>query len=299
MASNINANNIDGTYPVAGVDNDSQGFRTNFTNVKNNLAYAKVEIEDLQSKVLLKSALTGSTLNNNMAGTQLSGAEIFDFRETEIDLGTSSGTITLDHSVAHYHKIASNGSLSLAFTNFPVSGKVGRIRFKLVLTSAAHTLTLPAAVTMGVDFVEGYSANVITFPVAGTYFFEFITDDQGSSIHIMDLTRPKRNTANSAVWSGSAAVFDRYSYAFLSNNFNTLVTNTLIIDSNEILNIGNVYLPSPASDGQVVKISSNNAIQTLNIITNTNSIMGNIATLAANSVVKYQYVNSATKWFRV
>ena len=34
MASNINPNNIDGTYPVAGQDNDSQGFRTNFTNIK-------------------------------------------------------------------------------------------------------------------------------------------------------------------------------------------------------------------------------------------------------------------------
>ena len=47
MASNINSNNIDGTYPIAGQDNDSQGFRTNFTNIKNNLAYAKSEIDDL------------------------------------------------------------------------------------------------------------------------------------------------------------------------------------------------------------------------------------------------------------
>ena len=39
MASNINANNIDGTFPIAGQDNDSQGFRDNFTNVKTNLNY--------------------------------------------------------------------------------------------------------------------------------------------------------------------------------------------------------------------------------------------------------------------
>jgi hypothetical protein len=31
MASNINPYNIDGTYPVAGQDNSSQGFRDNFT----------------------------------------------------------------------------------------------------------------------------------------------------------------------------------------------------------------------------------------------------------------------------
>jgi len=32
--SNINPNNINAAYPVAGVDNDSQGFRDNFTNIK-------------------------------------------------------------------------------------------------------------------------------------------------------------------------------------------------------------------------------------------------------------------------
>lgn len=58
MASSINTTNIDGTFPVAGQDNSSQGFRDNFTNVKTNLGYAKTEIEDLQTKVVLKSALT-------------------------------------------------------------------------------------------------------------------------------------------------------------------------------------------------------------------------------------------------
>jgi hypothetical protein len=43
--SSINPNNINGQYPIAGQDNDSQGFRDNFTNVKNNLTFAKSEIE--------------------------------------------------------------------------------------------------------------------------------------------------------------------------------------------------------------------------------------------------------------
>ena len=34
MASNINTNTIDENYPVAGIDNDSQGFRDNFTSIK-------------------------------------------------------------------------------------------------------------------------------------------------------------------------------------------------------------------------------------------------------------------------
>ena len=68
MTSAINPNDIDGTYPVAGQDNNSQGFRDNFTNTKTNFQYAANEITDLQNKVVLKAALTGTTLDNDMAG---------------------------------------------------------------------------------------------------------------------------------------------------------------------------------------------------------------------------------------
>lgn len=49
MASNINPNNINGNYPVAGQDNDSQGFRDNFTNISNNFSFAATEISALQN----------------------------------------------------------------------------------------------------------------------------------------------------------------------------------------------------------------------------------------------------------
>ena len=49
MTSQVNPNNIDGTYPVAGQDNDSQGFRDNFTNIRNNFTFIKAEIEDIQN----------------------------------------------------------------------------------------------------------------------------------------------------------------------------------------------------------------------------------------------------------
>ena len=48
MASNINYTNIDENYPVAGQDNDSQGFRDNFQNIKTALNTAATEITSLQ-----------------------------------------------------------------------------------------------------------------------------------------------------------------------------------------------------------------------------------------------------------
>ena len=46
MASNINPYNIDGTFPIANQDNPSQGFRDNFTNIKNNFVFAQNELDD-------------------------------------------------------------------------------------------------------------------------------------------------------------------------------------------------------------------------------------------------------------
>jgi len=299
MASNINYNNIDQTYPVAGVDNDSQGFRTNFTNIKENFRYTKAELEDLQSKVLLKSALTGTTLNNNLNGTVIAGAEIYDFKETGIDLGSSSGTITLDHANGHYYTVSTADSISVNFSNLPANGKLGRIKLKVIVNNILHTLTLPAAVSLGTNTIEGYSGNVITFAATGTYFFEFLTDDQGTSIHIQDLTRPRNQTAVSADWSSSIENFARYTYANVSNNFTQSVTNTLILDSVQILNLGNVYFPATANDGQIVSISSNNAVQSIKLISNSDTIIGNVSALTANTFVKYQYVDAAAKWFRI
>jgi hypothetical protein len=191
VTSNINPNNIDATYPVAGVDNDSQGFRTNFTNIKNALTYAAAEISDLQSKSILKSALSGGVLDNSMSGTLLQGAEVRDLRETRYDLSSVSGTVTLNHAYGHYHQASTSGSITLAFSNLPATGKVGRIRLELTVNSTAHTLTLPSAVNKGTLGIAGYSSNVITFAVTGLYIFEFTTDDAGATIHIQDLSRPR------------------------------------------------------------------------------------------------------------
>ena len=93
MTSNINPNNIDGTFPIAGQDNDSQGFRDNFTNVKNNLTFAKSEIEDLQKNVLLKGALSGTTLSNELSNAQLKGVQCLRFTETIKDFFVNQGFV--------------------------------------------------------------------------------------------------------------------------------------------------------------------------------------------------------------
>ena len=187
--SSINPNNIDGTYPIAGQDNDSQGFRDNFTNTKTNFEYAAEEITDLQNKAVLKSALTGGTLNNNMNGSVLSNAQLQNMSETRVALGTVSGSQTINYAAGPYYTLTTSGSVSLAFTNFPSAGTVGRVRLQITVASTAHTLTLPSAVSVGTSNIQGISSNVITFNKTGTYEFEFETGDGGSTITIIDQNR--------------------------------------------------------------------------------------------------------------
>ena len=196
MASNINPNNINGAYPVAGQDNNSQGFRDNFTNTKTNFQYAAAEITDLENKAVLKSALTGTTLNNDMLGSLLSNAQIQGFSATEVALGTVSGSTSIDYAGGHYQTLTTSGSVSLSFTNFPVAGTEGWVIVRVTIASTAHTLTLPSAVGYGdsaksVVGIEGMTSNVITFAQTGTYEFQFHTTDGGSTIYLSELTRPR------------------------------------------------------------------------------------------------------------
>ena len=201
MASNINPNNIDGTYPIAGQDNNSQGFRDNFTETKVNFQYAATEITDLQTKAVLKAALTGTTLDNNMADNLIYAAKVQDFSFTKVAPTPVTGTLTLNYASAHYqtYDTASAGSVTLAFTNFPSAGSYGFMKLQITVSSVIYTLTLPAAVSDGLGGIQGISpgtsgvSNTITFSATGVYEFGFGTYDGGSTITLFDLNRALTN----------------------------------------------------------------------------------------------------------
>lgn len=209
MSSNINPNNIDGTYPVAGQDNNSQGFRDNFTNIKSNFQYAENEITDLQNNAILKAALTGTTLDNDMLGSSITNGVVADFGLTRVALGTVSGSTTINYASGHYQTLTTGGSVSLAFSNFPASGVTGIVTVQVTVSSTAYTLTLPVAVSVNTAGIQGLntSTNVITFAATGTYSFQFITSDGGSSITVNEVNKsldPFNNSAEDLA-NGAAA----------------------------------------------------------------------------------------------
>jgi len=199
MTSQINPNNVDGTYPVAGQPNNTQGFRDNFTNIKTNFSYAETEITDLQNNGIFKAALAGTTLNNNMADNLIYAVKLQDVSYTFLQNAATSGSIAIDYSAGQYQYISTTGSISLSFSNFPVGGSQGIIQIAVNVTNTAYTLTLPAAVSLGTTGLQGYASNVISFAAAGTYQFAFSTVDGGTTITIYDLNRPLLGSIESAV----------------------------------------------------------------------------------------------------
>lgn len=219
MSSNINPQNIDGAYPVAGQDNDSQGFRDNFTNTKTNFEYAAAEITDLQNKAVLKSALTGTTLNNNMGGSILSDAQLQDMSETRVAFGVvaSPYTVTLNYAAGPYQTFtlpsSSTGTVTVSFSNFPASGATGRMRVQITVPAGGTgwTVTLPSAVSVGIANIQGLSTltgnPVITFNQTGVFEFEFETNDGGTTVTIIDQNRnldPIYLPSSEEIASGSA-----------------------------------------------------------------------------------------------
>jgi hypothetical protein len=191
MTSAINPNDIDGQYPIAGQDNNSQGFRDNFTNTKTNFQYAANEITDLQTNAVLKAALSGTNLDNNMNGSPLSNASISDFSALAAILGTLSGPVVINYVNGHYQTVTvTNGaSISLSFTNFPAAGNFGIVRVAITINDVTDTVILPAAVSVGVSNLQGYSSGTISYNQTGTYTYDFTTSDGGTTISVFDNSR--------------------------------------------------------------------------------------------------------------
>jgi hypothetical protein len=282
MTSAINPNNIDGTYPIAGQDNNSQGFRDNFTNTKTNFEYAAEEITELQNKAILKTALTGTILDNNMNGSILSNAQLQDMSETLVNLGTLSGTVAINYAAGSYQTVATNGAISLAFSNFPAAGAAGTVVVQINVTNAAHTLTLPAAVNTTKLGIQGLSGNVITFASSGLYSFVFTTSDGGSSISITDTNKRLQPFNNS---SEDLATATAASLAFTTSYFTTTGAETATLAAG-VAGQAKVFAMFATAGNMVITVT-NAGWKTSGTGTMTFTTIGQACTL--------QYVNN--KWF--
>jgi hypothetical protein len=167
----------------------------------------------LQAKGIFKSALTGTTLDNDMAGAVIKNTKTQAYRATRVALGALTGSAAIDYSAGNWYSVTTSGSITLAFSNIPSAGNQAYITVTVTVANVAHTMTLPSAVGNGASAksivgIQGISSNVITFAETGTYEFQFHTDDGGTSIFLSELTRPRDTLTNPIKLTGSEDLAD-------------------------------------------------------------------------------------------
>jgi hypothetical protein len=292
MTSAINPNNINGAYPVAGQDNNSQGFRDNFTNTANNFTFAADEISDLQATAVLKQALTGTVLDNNMLGSPLSNALLSNMADATLALGTVSGTTVINYALASYQTLTTNGAVSLSFTNFPASGAAASVVVQVTVANTIHTLILPAAVSVNNTGIQGLntSTNTITFAATGVYSFEFSTANGGAAITVREVNKVLQPFNNSSENLTDTA---NVNAAVTTSYFSTVAATTAQLLAGVPGQIKTLAMY--ADSGNMVITVSNAGWKT--------SGTGNITFSNIGDACTLQYINSnvaniaASKWF--
>ena len=285
MTSQINPFNIDGAYPVAGQDNNSQGFRTNFTNTSTNFDYAAQEISDLQNNVILKAALTGTTLDNNMNGSLLYNAQTKQITQTLTSLGTVTTTATISYTSGAVTTLTTGGSITLAFSSIPASGVYASWIVSINVASVAHTVTLPyPAVSVNAQGIQGLNTanNTITFAATGIYTFEFSTTNGGTTIAVAEVNKQIQpfNNSSEDLANGAAA-----SLALTTSYFSTAAAETATLAAGVAGQIKTFAMF--ADTGDMVITVTNAGWKSSGTGTITFDTIGDACTL--------QYVNA--KWF--
>jgi plastocyanin len=219
MTSAINPNNIDTAYPVAGQDNNTQGFRDNFTFIKNNFSAAATEITALQNTSVVK----GSTAVNDFGGGLIYDARVQDLSASAVDLGSVTGIVNINYAAGHYQQMATSGSITIAFaeSTFPPGGRYGFVRLEITVSSVAHTVTLPGTVTINRRGIQGLTVNLdttstITFAAAGVYTFDFTTASGGNGTFTVNEVnkqlQPFNNSSEDLAPSAAASLATTTSY---------------------------------------------------------------------------------------
>lgn len=180
MASNIISTTIDADFPVAGQDNDSQGFRDNFAIIKSSLASANTEVTDLQDN----SAFTNK--DNNFLGKKLIKPELDQYTETVKDQETITlPNATIDYEFGHYQRFKVEGTnVTFTLTGFPTidaSGKFTRIFVELVADGTDRTITWLGAST-GFKFDSNWPSTFNVTSSTDPVIAEFWTYDGGAII---------------------------------------------------------------------------------------------------------------------
>ena len=187
MASNINSDAIDALYPVAGQDNDSQGFRDNFSTIKNSLATAKTEITTLQNDTAKKNA------DNDFNGNKIQEANLISTTEQTYATGELTASQNISFENGHYQILTVGGDITITLTDWAASGKLCKLRLEVKSDGTGRQLTinvgsggslkLDKGFLLSDSTVQGQMTNPFNLGGVETYMMDFWTHNGGLTVY--------------------------------------------------------------------------------------------------------------------
>jgi len=182
MTSNISITNIDDTFPVAGRDNDSQGFRDNFNQIKENFAFAKEEITDMQDNSVRSDETTN--FNRNI----ISGAVLLDNTlklNTTYATGISSNQI-LPITGGHVYVVRVEQNLDLTLGSWATDGNFASMQLIITADGSSREVTIRSAGgTTRTDGNVAWNASKLTVTSSTTpTVIEAFTYDNGITVFL-------------------------------------------------------------------------------------------------------------------
>jgi hypothetical protein len=178
MASNINDTNINEQYPVAGRDNDSQGFRDNFNVIKSNFTAAKAEIEDLQDNTAKLNE------DNNFLGNEISNAVLLQTPYKTNSPATIANNSFIDYSISSVQSYSVSNDITFTLTGFNDVEGYAWLRVLLLNNGTNKTITFDSVGTIRRD--PNWPTEDNSVPVnsdVGYTVIDFFTVDSGTNIY--------------------------------------------------------------------------------------------------------------------
>jgi len=166
MTSQINAAPIDADYPVAGQDNDTQGFRDNFSYIKNNFEFASEEITNLQNNTAKVNQ------NNNFNGKEVSNALLKNNGYALAgSIQANNDTVgVLSFSTGTYQVVRAGADITFTFGGFPSDaenlGNGSWMILEILGDGTPRTISFASTSDSEIKRSEGFPAPlVVTDPV--------------------------------------------------------------------------------------------------------------------------------------
>ena len=187
MASTITnfSNSINVNYPVPGQDNDSQGFRTNFSSIQSALTIASDEITNLQ----VNSVNLNDT--NDFGNNVVKKASLQAVNQVVYEVSTSTisaGNILIDYNNGNYQRIEldTTATYTITLQNYPTDTSLAKsVRFEIVRDVSNITINWS-----GGNEVLSRSGNTITYSDPGICIWDIWTTNDGTTLFANEVNSP-------------------------------------------------------------------------------------------------------------